>query len=75
VRRLGANLPPLINAYMTLSGSMRVFGATVNSDFGDVEEIGILIAVDEILEEKKQRHVDSYPATDVCSAGLIRSEA
>lgn len=28
--------------------------------FGDVEETGILIAVDEILESKRVRHIDSF---------------
>ena len=60
VRRLGYNVPPLINAYMSLSPKMRVFGTTINGCFGDVEETGILIAIDEILEEKKKRHIESY---------------
>jgi hypothetical protein len=60
VRRLGNNVPPLINAYMNLSPKMRVFGTAINGHFGDVEETGILIAIDEILEEKKKRHIESY---------------
>ena len=60
VRRLGYNVPPLINAYMSLSPMMRVFGTTINDSFGDVEETGILIAIDEILEEKKKRHIESF---------------
>ena len=60
VRRLGYNVPPLVNAYMNLSPKMRVFGTAVNGSFGDVEETGILIAIDEILEEKKKRHIESY---------------
>jgi len=60
VRRLGYNVPPLINAYMNLSPKMRVFGTAINGCFGDVEETGILIAIDEILEEKKKRHIESY---------------
>ena len=36
------------------------FGTAVNDDFGDVEETGILIAVDEILENKRRRHIDSF---------------
>lgn len=39
---------------------MRVFGTAINHDFGEVEETGILIAVDEILEEKRMRHIDSF---------------
>jgi len=60
VRKLGYNVPPLINAYMSLSPKMRVFGTAINGMFGDVEETGILIAIDEILEEKKKRHIESY---------------
>lgn len=60
VRKLGFNIPPLVNAYMGLSPTMRVFGTAVNHEFGEVEETGILIAVDEILEEKRMRHIDTF---------------
>ncbi|MCF0236254.1 MAG: GNAT family N-acetyltransferase [Bacteroidaceae bacterium] len=60
VRERGFNIPPLVNAYMNLSPTMRVFGTAVNDEFGDVEETSILIAVDEILEEKRQRHIETY---------------
>ena len=60
VRKLGYNIPPLVNAYMSLSPTMKLFGTAINYGFGDVEETGILIAVDEILEEKRIRHIDSY---------------
>lgn len=60
VRKLGYNIPPLVNAYMGLSPTMRMFGTAINYGFGDVEETGILIAVDEILTEKRVRHIDSF---------------
>ncbi len=60
VRKLGYNIPPLVNAYMGLSPTMRMFGTAINDGFGDVEETGILIAVDEILEEKRIRHIESF---------------
>ncbi|MBO4963630.1 MAG: GNAT family N-acetyltransferase [Prevotella sp.] len=60
VRKLGLNIPPLVNAYMSLSPTMKLFGTAINYGFGDVEETGILIAVDEILEQKRVRHIDSY---------------
>lgn len=60
IRKLGINIPPLVNAYMGLSPTMKMFGTAINDDFGDVEETGILIAVDEILEEKRLRHIDSF---------------
>lgn len=62
VRALGYNIPPLVNAYMNLSPTMKLFGTAINDGFGDVEETGILIAVDEILEEKRMRHIDTFAA-------------
>ncbi len=60
IRKLGYNIPPLVNAYMSLSPTMKLFGTAINYGFGDVEETGILIAVDEILEQKRIRHIDSF---------------
>ncbi len=63
IRKLGYNIPPLVNAYMNLSPTMKLFGTAINDGFGDVEETGILIAVDEILEEKRMRHIDTFVKT------------
>jgi hypothetical protein len=60
IRNMGYNIPPLVNAYMGLSPTMKLFGTAINYGFGDVEETGILIAVDEILEDKRKRHIDSF---------------
>ena len=49
-----------MNAYMNLSPTMKLFGTAINYGFGDVEETGILIAVDEIFEEKRIRHIESF---------------
>ena len=40
VRKLGYNIPPLVNAYMSLSPTMKLFGTAINYGFGDVEETG-----------------------------------
>jgi hypothetical protein len=60
VRKLGINVPPLVNAYMSLSPKMRSFGTAINTEFGEVEETGILISISEILEEKKKRHMETF---------------
>lgn len=60
IRALGYNIPPLVNAYMNLSPTMRTFGTAVNTEFGNVEETGILIAVDEIMEDKRLRYIESF---------------
>lgn len=60
VRKRDRNIPPLINAYMSLSPTMRTFGTTINDEFGEVEETGLMITVKEIFEEKRIRHVHTY---------------
>jgi len=60
VRELGENIPPLINAYMNLSPSMKTFGTAVNERFGGVEETGIIITIKELYQAKVKRHVNSY---------------
>ena len=57
IRSFGENIPPLINSYMNLSPSMKVFGTAVNHGFGEVEETGILIKISDIYAEKIERHV------------------
>ncbi len=57
LKTYGENIPPLINSYMNLSPSMRVFDTAVNKFFGGVEETGILIKISDIYPEKIDRHV------------------
>lgn len=64
VRAHGINIPPLVNAYMSLSPTMKMFGTAINDEFGDVEESGIFFAISEIFEEKKQRHIATYHQDD-----------
>lgn len=60
IRSMGKNIPPLINAYMNLSPTMKMFGTAINHEFGDVEETAILLKISEIVEEKKRRHIMSF---------------
>lgn len=60
VRERGLSIPPLVNAYMNLSPTMKLFGTAINDEFGDVEETGILITFEEMLHEKRVRHMESF---------------
>lgn len=60
IRDHGINIPPLVNAYMSLSPKMRMFGTAINHEFGEVEESGIFFKIDEIANQKKSRHIDTY---------------
>jgi hypothetical protein len=60
IRSMGENIPPLINTYMNLSPTMMTFGTALNDEFGEVEETGILIQLDDVYESKKHRHMDTF---------------
>ena len=60
IRDLGLKIPPLINSYMNLSATMKTFGTSINDEFGDVEETGILITIKDIYDKKISRHIVSY---------------
>lgn len=66
IREQGLNIPPLVNAYMSLSPTMRMFGTAVNHEFGNVEESGIFLTVSEILDDKKKRHIETYKE-EICN--------
>ncbi|MDR1344953.1 MAG: GNAT family N-acetyltransferase [Tannerellaceae bacterium] len=72
VRKFNINVPPLVNAYMSLSPKMRCFGTATNHKFGEVEDTGILIAIGEILEEKKRRHIETYLMEEYPSKPLLK---
>lgn len=64
IREHGYNIPPLVNAYMSLSPSMKMFGTAINDEFGNVEESGIFFAIEDIFEEKKGRHIGTFLSSD-----------
>ncbi len=68
IRNRGVNIPPLINAYMSLSPTMKIFGTAINHEFGEVEETGIFITISDIFEEKKRRHINTYVKNELQDA-------
>ena len=60
VRKLGVNIPALINAYIGLSPTMKTFGTGINQEFADIFDTGIMITVADIFEEKRRRHIEPY---------------
>ncbi len=60
VKKLGEKIPPLVNAYMNLSPSMKTFGTINNEKFGNVLETGIIVTINHIYEAKYDRHIETY---------------
>ncbi|MBK5203030.1 MAG: GNAT family N-acetyltransferase [Prolixibacteraceae bacterium] len=68
IRKHGENIPPLVNAYMNLSPSMKTFGTVINNFFGAVEETGIIVTIKDIYDAKKGRHIETYLKNRIFSA-------
>ena len=60
VRVFGENIPPLINAYMNLSPSLKTFGTVNNPFFGNVEETAMMITINDLYAQKVERHIKGY---------------
>ena len=60
VRVFGENIPPLINAYMNLSPSLKTFGTVNNPWFGNVEETAMMITINDLYARKVERHIQGY---------------
>jgi hypothetical protein len=74
VRLYGENIPPLFNAYMNLSPSMKTFGTVLHEQFGKVLETGIIVTVNDIYEVKKDRHIETYLRTKETDTWLLPEE-
>ena len=60
VRERGVNIPPLVNTYMGLSEKMKLFGYTEDKLEGGRIEFAIMVPIDEMHEEKKARHIETF---------------
>lgn len=50
-------VPPLVNSYINLTKTLKYFGTTINTTFGDVEESGILLTIGDMEQRKYERYV------------------
>ena len=57
LRGRSERIPPMINAYMRLCPSMQVFDTAVNRDFGDVYETAVLLPLEGMRPEKRDRYL------------------
>ena len=60
VRKLGFNIPPLVNSYMNASPTMKMLGTGINDEFFDCYDTGIMISFEEMYADKRDRHKVPY---------------
>ena len=60
VREQGTVIPPIFTAYLNLTNDLQFFGNAINDEFGDVLESGIMVDLETVYPEKKERYINSY---------------
>lgn len=60
VRKEGTTIPPLFNAYIGLTPTMKMFGTMIDPDFSGSYETGIMVTLGDLIESKRIRYIDPY---------------
>jgi dTDP-4-amino-4,6-dideoxygalactose transaminase len=60
VRKENVNIPPLFNAYIGLTNTLRMFGSAIDPNFSSVYETGIMLTMSDIVETKRKRYIEPY---------------
>ena len=60
VREQGTVIPPMFSAYLNLTNDLQFFGNAINDELANVYETGIMVDLNTVYQEKKQRYIDSY---------------
>jgi len=62
VREQGAVIPPMFSAYLNITNDLYFFGNAINDELSNVYETGIMVDLDTVYPEKKERYITPYIA-------------
>ncbi len=60
VRRIGTTVPPMFNAYIGLTDTMKMFGTMIDPNFSGAHETGIMLTIGDLVEPKRKRYIEPY---------------
>ena len=60
VREQGTVIPPMFSAYLNITNDLMFFGNTINDELANVYETGIMVDLDTVYQEKKERYITPY---------------
>ena len=60
VREQGTVIPPMFSAYLNLTNDLQFFGNAINDELANVYETGIMVDLDTVYQEKKERYIAPY---------------
>ena len=60
VREQGTVIPPMFSAYLNLTNDLMFFGNAINDELANVYETGIMVDLETVYQEKKERYITPY---------------
>lgn len=60
VRAQGTVIPPMFTAYLNLTNDLQFFGNAINDELANVYETGIMVDLNTVYPEKKERYITPY---------------
>ena len=60
VREQGTVIPPMFSAYLNITNELQFFGNAINDELSNVYETGIMVDLDTVYQEKKERYITPY---------------
>lgn len=60
VREQGAVIPPMFSAYLNITNDLQFFGNAINDELANVYETGIMVDLNTVYQEKKERYITPY---------------
>jgi len=60
IREQGTVIPPMFSAYLNLTNDLQFFGNAINDELANVYETGIMVDLDTVYQEKKDRYITPY---------------
>ena len=60
VREQGAVIPPMFSAYLNITNDLQFFGNAINDELANVYETGIMVDLNTVYPEKKERYITPY---------------
>lgn len=60
VREQGTVIPPMFSAYLNITNDLQFFGNAINDELANVYETGIMVDLQTVYPEKKERYMTPY---------------
>lgn len=60
VREQGTVIPPMFTAYLNITNDLQFMGNAINDELANVYETGIMVDIDTIYAQKKERYITPY---------------